>query len=196
MNGHVFECYNEQSDRRQYAKTLEALEAHVKKVLKFPEDLALLFAQTMEAPTLVEPAEPDEDAGRFAETIYLERMKQFWRCESELLGNMATMHAVIWGQCSKSMKARLRALTGFKDAAGSNDCFWMLQQIKSITLQFNEKRYGTISLLDARWNMLNCRQEQDQSVAEYKEILKGWADAIDFHGGTDGGKVGRNDSHD
>ena len=95
MNGHVFECYDEQSDRRLYAKMLEALEAHVKKVLKFPEDLAPLFAETMEAPALVKPAEPEQDAGRFAETIYLERMKQFWRPESELLGNMATMHAVI-----------------------------------------------------------------------------------------------------
>ena len=96
MNGHAFECYNEQNDRRQYAKTLEALDAHVKKVLEFPEDLAPLFAESMEAPTLVEPAEPDEDAGRFAETIYLERMKQFWRRESKLVGNMATMYAVIW----------------------------------------------------------------------------------------------------
>jgi hypothetical protein len=34
MNGCVFECYDEQSDRRQYAKKLEALEVHVKKVLK------------------------------------------------------------------------------------------------------------------------------------------------------------------
>ena len=33
MNGHVFECYEEQSDRRQYAKTLEALEGYVKKTL-------------------------------------------------------------------------------------------------------------------------------------------------------------------
>ena len=94
------------------------------------------------------------------------------------------MHAVIWEQCSESMKARLRVLTGFKDATSGNDCFWILQQIKSVTLQFNEKRYGNLSLTDARWNMLNCRQQQDQSVAEYKEILKGWADAIDFHGGT------------
>ena len=77
MNRHVFECYDKQSNRRQYAKTLEALEAHVRKVLKFLEDLASLFADTMEALTLVEPAEPDKDAGQFAETIYLERIEQF-----------------------------------------------------------------------------------------------------------------------
>lgn len=52
MNGNVFECYEEQSDRRQYAKTLEALEAYVKKSLKYSEDLAVLFAETMAAPTI------------------------------------------------------------------------------------------------------------------------------------------------
>ena len=40
MNGHVFECYDEQSDRRQFVKTVEALESHVKKTIKNPEDLA------------------------------------------------------------------------------------------------------------------------------------------------------------
>ena len=41
-----------------------------------------------------------------------------------------------------------------------------------------------ISLADARLNLLSCKQGQDQSVAEFKEILKRWADAIEFHGGT------------
>jgi hypothetical protein len=30
MNGHVFECYDEQVDRRQYEKTIEALEGYIK----------------------------------------------------------------------------------------------------------------------------------------------------------------------
>jgi hypothetical protein len=58
MHGNVFECYKEQTDRRQYAKTLEALESHAKKTLKFAEDLAPLFAETMAKPTLTMPADP------------------------------------------------------------------------------------------------------------------------------------------
>jgi hypothetical protein len=34
MNGNVLECYEEQSDRRQYAKTLEALESECKERAK------------------------------------------------------------------------------------------------------------------------------------------------------------------
>jgi hypothetical protein len=50
MNGNVFECHEEQTDRRQYAKTLEALQGYVKKNLKFADDIAPLFAATMVRP--------------------------------------------------------------------------------------------------------------------------------------------------
>ena len=84
----------------------------------------------------------------------------------------------------------MRALNGFKAESSTDNCFWILRQIKAITLQFDEKRHGVLSLCDARENLLTCRQRQDQSVAEYKEILKGWADAIIFHGGTVAKKPG------
>ena len=47
MNGNVFECYNEQTDRRQCAKTVEALGNYIKKMLKFSEDLAPLFCHKL-----------------------------------------------------------------------------------------------------------------------------------------------------
>jgi hypothetical protein len=56
MNRHIFECYNEQADRRQYAKTIEALEGYIERNLDFPEDLAGLFASTPALPAQVRPA--------------------------------------------------------------------------------------------------------------------------------------------
>jgi hypothetical protein len=41
-----------------------------------------------------------------------------------------------------------------------------------------------ISLLDARTSFLTCKQKQGQSADEYLETLRGWADTIDYHGGT------------
>ena len=52
MNGNVFECYEEQNDRRQFMRTREALDGYVKKTLKFVEDLSPLFAEEMEEPVL------------------------------------------------------------------------------------------------------------------------------------------------
>jgi hypothetical protein len=60
MNGNVFECHEEQTDRRQYAKTLEALQGYVKKNLKFADDIAPLFATTMTEPQIVKPINSGE----------------------------------------------------------------------------------------------------------------------------------------
>jgi hypothetical protein len=77
MGGNVFECYEEQTDRRQYAKTVEALEGHVKKSMKYPEDLAPLFATDCKLPVLQKPPrpakvgdkEPDEADWRYGRKI-------------------------------------------------------------------------------------------------------------------------------
>ena len=52
MNGHVFECFDEQGDRKQFTKTLEALGEYAKKNVRYPEDLAPLFADTIASPKL------------------------------------------------------------------------------------------------------------------------------------------------
>jgi len=103
--------------------------------------------------------------------------------ESTQLGNMATLHAVIWEQYSETLKARLKVKPNWQDKTETNNSFWLLQQTKAVTLHFDEKRNRIMSLLDARSSLLNCRQQQGQPVNVYKEILKGWADEIHFHGG-------------
>lgn len=184
MNGHVFECYEEQSDRRQYAKTIEALEGYVKITLRFSEDLAPLFADNMEVPMVAMPEDPGDNPGKTAEMIFAEEVKEYVKRTRTLKSNLATIHAVIWGQCSEAMKAKIKAHDDYKDKSAANDCFWFMKQIKAITLQFDEKRNGFISLLDARTSFLTCRQSQGQTADEYLEVLKGWADTIEYHGGT------------
>ena len=55
MHGNIFQRYEEQQDRQQCAKTMEALEAYVKKNLQYPEDLAIFFGTEMTNPIINEP---------------------------------------------------------------------------------------------------------------------------------------------
>jgi len=82
------------------------------------------------------------------------------------------------------MKAKVKSLDDYKAKTVDNDCFWLLKQIKAITLQFDEKRNGFISLLDTRTSFLTCRQQQWQTADTYLETQKGWTDTIEYHGGT------------
>ena len=184
MTGNVFECYEEQSDRRQYAYTLEALEGYVKKTCKFPQDIAPLFAVEMKQPVVAKPASLSTTADETDRAIWHERLKAYMKRENELEGNFATIYAVAWGQCSEAMRARLKAHAKYNESTAKNDCYWLLKQIKSITMKFDETKYGFISIMDARANFLNCRQGQQQSASDFIAQLRSWSDAIEYHGGS------------
>jgi hypothetical protein len=184
MNGNVFQCYEEQSDRRQYAKTVEALDAYVKKTLTYSADLAPLFAARMAVPVIVLPTDLAPGAGETMKMIFAEEVKEYVKRTRVLASNVATVYAVIWGQCSENMKARVKTHEGQLERAAKSDCFWLLRQIKSVTLQFDESRNGILSLLDAQHSFLGCKQLFGQSADEYAKCLIGWAETVETHGGT------------
>ena len=184
MNGHVFECYDEQTDRRQYTKTVEALMEYAKKNLKCAEDLKPLFATEMKTPTLAKPTKPGATADEVDLAIWNEEVRDHAQRKRVLRGNLAAIQAVIWGQCSEAMKAKIKSLDGYENSMADDDCEWMLKNIKAVTMQFDAKHNGYISMLDATAAFLNCRQQQGQSADSYLEALKSHADTIEYHGGT------------
>jgi hypothetical protein len=70
MNGHVFECFDEQGDRRQYAKTVEALQAYMQNTMRYSEDLKPLFAPAMLLPMVELPVDPGEKPTKLQEGIW------------------------------------------------------------------------------------------------------------------------------
>ncbi|KAI2510045.1 Reverse transcriptase (RNA-dependent DNA polymerase) [Fragilaria crotonensis] len=184
MSGHVFECFEEQNDRRQYGKTVEALDAYARKTLSYSADLAPLFATTMMAPTIERPDDIVEDAGKLEEMIFAEEVKEYVKRTRTLKSNLATIFAVAWGQCSEAMKARVKTHSGYDEMAMANDCVWLLKQIRSVTLQFHDNKDSFMSLLDAQFGFLSCKQKPNESADEYAENLIGWSDTIETHGGT------------
>lgn len=184
MNGHVFECAFEQGDKRQYAKTVEALEGYAKKNLKFSEDFASLFAFEPTEPTIEKPVDLPPDHSSTDEMIWKEEIKAYVNRTGILRSNLAAIFAVALGQCSDAMKAKLRSLKEYETRYKKNDCLWLLKNILSITLQFDQRRNGYLAIMDAHQNFLNCKQAQDQSTEEYLENLVLWADTIEYHGGT------------
>jgi hypothetical protein len=101
MGGNVFQCYEEQDDRRQYAKTIEALDAYAKnKNLSYTADLSPIFAATMTEPKIERPVTIEEGADKLDEMIFAEEVKEYFKRTQSLKSNLATIYAVAWGQCS------------------------------------------------------------------------------------------------
>ena len=117
MNGHVFECYDEQTDRCQFARTIEELHGYINKKLKFYEDIVPLFATDMAEPAVRRPVAPEKvkvgEEMKMDETdelIWREELKAYVQRGQVLTGKLAAVHSVIWGhQCSEAMKAKVKA---------------------------------------------------------------------------------------
>ena len=64
MNGHVFQVFHECNDKRQFTRTLEALEEHFAKTFKHAGDMVVL-TRDLKNPSVQEPADlPDEETSR------------------------------------------------------------------------------------------------------------------------------------
>ena len=165
-------------------KTVEALDSYARKTLLYSADLAPLFVTNMAEPTVERPENIGEGADMVAKMIFAEEVKQFVKQNSTLKSNLSTIFSVAWGQCSDDMKARVKNHKGYDEKVLANDCVWLLKQIRSVTLQFHDNKDSFMSLLDAQFGFLSCKQKPNESADEYADNLIGWSDTIETHGGT------------
>jgi hypothetical protein len=109
MNGHIFGCFDEQGDKRQYAKTMEALAQYANKTYKFSEDFTSLFNPTPSTPSVTRPTAPTSP-DVVDNLIFKEEIKQYvLRC-SILKGNLCALWSVTIGQCTQAMKDKLESI--------------------------------------------------------------------------------------
>lgn len=196
MNGNVFQCFEEQTDCRQFAKTWEALGAYVAKSIKQNDDLAPLFEEDMRTPVLDKPEKIADNADEVDKAIWQLELNDFVKRKRAFQSNLAAVKAIIIGQCSEAMQDKLKAIDSFKEKMKHNDCHWLLTKIRSITLQFDERKSGFISLMNAERSFLNCVQLPGQSLAAYRATLRSWAVTITQQGGNIAGNYKLIPEHD
>ena len=173
--------FRRKGDRTQFTKSLDALGGYAAKNLRYPEDIKSLFNETMVAPSIVAPADLPVGSTRGQELVWETQMKSYARRTEQLLSNTITIYAVIWGQCSEPMRTKLRALDDFTARNQSNDCLWLLSEIKGVTHQFDTKRNIFLSLLDARIAYYTCSQGQGQSDADYLEVFRSNVEVLEYY---------------
>ena len=184
MNGHVFECYDEQGDRRQFSKTVEALKIYLPTTMKYPEDLAPLFFPAMLLPKIEFPTDPGDKPTKLQEAIWIGEMSEYVKRTRALTGNLATGMVVIWGQCSEAMKSKITTNPQYELKWAEHNCSWLLCEIRAITLNLDDKKNPFVSLLEAKVSYLTCKQGSTQTPHEYLEVMKALVDNIEYQGGS------------
>jgi hypothetical protein len=76
MNGHVFQCFNECEDKKQFSNTVEALGEYIAKKLKYPGDMASLTKDFVR-PKIPKPTELEvSETNRLVIAIWEKKMCQ------------------------------------------------------------------------------------------------------------------------
>jgi hypothetical protein len=184
MNGFVFECAEERQHRASFGRVMEELRGYVRSEYTYPEDLSSLFGDTIAMPILTPPEAPAEGAPRAVQDDYNDDRKVYRQHRDQLRGtSLPNLFNDALRQCTPMMKGRLKALDGYKTASQTTDCVWLFTSIRAIMLEFDATKKVQLSLLDARANFLNCTQQPGDSVEDYVENVRGWAEAIECYGG-------------
>ncbi len=181
LNGNVFECHGERATRPQYRKTLEALQSYIKIRMPFPEDQSPLFQNAITAVTLQEPARPGKYVNQVDFPDYKIARARYDKHEETLVGNLAALFALIWDSVAK---AKVKSSDDWTTSFSKNDCYWLLQQIKAVIHQFDKTPLPVAALIDARVSFLTYRQQANESVESFMDILRAWAEVIEGYGGS------------
>jgi len=103
--------------------------------------------------------------------------------------NLKTAYAVIWGQCSKAIKAKLTSLDDFETKSHESDCIWILKEM-GITYCFKGQPYIYLSLDDARTTYYAYTQGAEDSISSYLEHFRSLVEVLEHYGGAIGEDLG------
>ena len=173
MEGHVFLIYGESQDRSRFSKTLEQLGTVVNVQMKFAADLVPIY-KTLDDPRVPKPtrgeADKDDDAMQdFEDDLFRELIKDYINRIRALKDNKCKIYGLAWGQCSESMRSRVKSLDDFEERNRECNCVWMLRSIRAIMYKFEGKRDICLELLDVYSALENCRQQPREATTTYHD---------------------------
>ena len=183
MNGHVFECFHEGAKQNQFTKTIEALGEYIAKNMKNPGDLMSLTKE-LKAPEVPLPKKltTEEAADALTAALWKEEVTEYSKRKGMVKQNLKALFTVIWGQCSESMRDKLKSIAEYKEKDNEADCEWLLVNIKGVMLRFEGQRDIFLSIDDAEQNLVSFRQN-DLSLPEYKAQYENLLQVLEYYAG-------------
>jgi hypothetical protein len=186
MNGHVFQCFNECEDKKQCSKTVGALGEYIAKKFKYPGNMVSLTKDFVR-PEIDKTTELEvSETNRLVIVIWEKEVSAYCTRTDYLDSNLKTAYAVIWGQCSEVMGAKLTSLEDFEIKSHKSVCVWILKEIKCITYRFEGQCYIYRSLDNARTCYYAYTQGVEASISSYLEHFHSLVEVLEHYGGAIG----------
>ena len=190
MNSHVFLIFEECNNRSMYTTTLQYLGMYVDKNMTYSNDLIPVY-RDLEAPEIpLLPGESPKNADRketaLGKLLWNEEVKLYTKRVEKLKDNMSAIYAVVWGQCSEPMHAKLQSKDQLDIKDKERDCIWLQQVIKSIMYMFEGQAYIFDAMCSARKTLELYRQSDGQTLSDFYNNFKSLVEAFGHYGGSIG----------
>ena len=183
MNGHVFQCYGETSNKNQFNRTVEELDGYIGINLKHSEDIKKMVKK-MKDTVITVPTDPKSTATKTELKIWDKTVESYVKRIDMYAENKSTLYSVLWGQCSDTMKTKIKALANFETMSEHSDSLALLKEIKGISYRFECRDNIYMSMDDAKAIFYTNKQVHDESNADYLTKFKDICEVIEHYGGS------------
>ena len=136
--------------------------------------------------TLEEPQDPPANASAIAKKKWEIKIQQFYQREQQLSDSVEAFYAVVWGQCTESMRAKLRGSPNFITIQQDQDLVGLLNNIKGLSYKFDKTKYSCQALADLNIKIYKFYQLKDISTADYYEQFNSLISVLKHYGGKMG----------
>jgi hypothetical protein len=142
--------------------------------------------ETLVEPTIPEPEDLPDNATAKEKRIHDKRIDKMIESEDRLKDTTSRAYAIVWGQCSKALREKVKAHKDYKTAYDKSSVIELLKVIKTEMFTFQTRKYGPQALHEAKKRFYMMRQDKHTTVQQYYESFVNTVEVIDHCGGDIG----------
>ena len=164
-----------------FIKTKKAIANYVGRTYQHSGDIRRAI-ETLTIPTIPMPTAPVADPMPvLLAAIFSEQVKEYVKQTSRLQENIKRLWALVWGQCSDTIRTRLQALDAYDDMHTTSNGLQLLIAIKDLMFNVQEQKYVPLSIHLAKRQFFLLSQGRN-TVGEYYDQFKNQTDVLSHIG--------------
>ena len=166
MNGPVFQYQHESNSSNQFDKTVDALEKYAANNFSNARDIKSMLIELNEI-HFQEPIDPPFSVTRTRIKIWEKEVDEYMARKRDYSENKWALFAVVLGQCSEAMKAKLQVHEDYKTWERIHDVVCLLREIKEVSEIFDSRAYFLEAFVNVKKQFIFMQQESDESNTDY-----------------------------
>ena len=123
--------------------------------------------ENLKEKVVILPNDLEDTATKTEIMIYNEEVKEAVKERKRMKQDLEKLYSIIWGQSSLAMRAKVRTIQGYDIMRDQQNSIMLMQEIKKICYNFQEKNYVPASIHTVLDRFINCKQKEDMSDQKY-----------------------------